>query len=444
MPSITSTSSFPSPTGGASLLLSFRLQRRTILIIGANTLAASRAFVALEADANVVILCDGGAERACDELRWRLGQNELTILDYNNLPADSTTPDTLADALGAYLTHMPDINLVCITDTVLAADPSHRRSRSSAAALRAVCRARGVPVNVTDMPDLCDFSFASTHRFADPATGTPSALQVGVTTNGQGCRLAARVRREIVARLPREVGGAAAKIAALRAMAKAAEETPVDAPADGEDETNEENGVPTPNRPVPQRAPSETSAECARRQMKYVAQVSEYWPVAQLAALSTVDMAAVLNGLGATTPATDGGGAPRPALHRAGDTELASVHGLVLPAPPRHGRILLVGSGPGHPALLTLATHSALTRHADLVLSDKLVPAAVLALIPAHVEVRIARKFPGNAEGAQREMMEAAVEAAQRGLTVVRVRFSQRSAPQARADESSSLFRYDS
>jgi uroporphyrin-III C-methyltransferase len=54
-------------------------------------------------------------------------------------------------------------------------------------------------------------------------------------------------------------------------------------------------------------------------------------------------------------------------------------------------------------------------------LSDKLVPAAVLALIPQEVEVRIARKFPGNAEGAQNEMMEAAIEAARRGMTVVRV-----------------------
>ncbi|KAG6880498.1 hypothetical protein C0993_006249 [Termitomyces sp. T159_Od127] len=59
---------------------------------------------------------------------------------------------------------------------------------------------------------------------------------------------------------------------------------------------------------------------------------------------------------------------------------------------------------------------------ADLVLSDKLVPDAVLALIPKTVQIRIAKKFPGNAEGAQTEMMEAAIEAAQRGLTVVRVR----------------------
>ena len=86
-----------------------------------------------------------------------------------------------------------------------------------------------------------------------------------------------------------------------------------------------------------------------------------------------------------------------------------------------NGRILLVGSGPGHPSLLTIATHTALTQWADLVLSDKLVPDAILALIPKHVSVRIANKYAGNVEVAQIEMMEAAVEAANKGLTVVRV-----------------------
>ena len=79
---------------------------------------------------------------------------------------------------------------------------------------------------------------------------------------------------------------------------------------------------------------------------------------------------------------------------------------------PKPGRILLVGSGPGHPSLLTIATHTALMQQVGLVLSDKLVPAAVLSIIPKHVQVCIARKFPGNAEGAQTELMEAAVEAA--------------------------------
>lgn len=88
----------------------------------------------------------------------------------------------------------------------------------------------------------------------------------------------------------------------------------------------------------------------------------------------------------------------------------------------KKGRILLVGSGPGHPSLLTIATHTALTQWADLVLSDKLVPDTILNLIPKHIPVRIANKFPGNVEVAQIELMEAAVEAANKGLTVVRVR----------------------
>ena len=91
------------------------------------------------------------------------------------------------------------------------------------------------------------------------------------------------------------------------------------------------------------------------------------------------------------------------------------------PGPGSQGRIFLAGSGPGHPSLLTIATHTVLTKHANLVLSDKLVPPAVLALVPSDVEIRIARKFPGNVDSAQSEMMEAAIEAARRGLTVVRV-----------------------
>ncbi|KAJ6521390.1 hypothetical protein DFH09DRAFT_1425136 [Mycena vulgaris] len=86
-------------------------------------------------------------------------------------------------------------------------------------------------------------------------------------------------------------------------------------------------------------------------------------------------------------------------------------------------------SSPSAPSALPSSLHSLDIRRksswaplADLVLSDKLVTAAVLALIPPTVQVRIAKKFPGNAEGAPNEMMEAAIEGANRGLTVVRVR----------------------
>ncbi len=179
-----------------------------------------------------------------------------------------------------------------------------------------------------------------------------------------------------------------------------------------DEEAFEDWVIATPNRPVLPRKSSESSPESRKRQIRWVAQISEYWPVSKLASLSTPEMQQVLAGENMST--TD----PAIVEHQ---KLTPSRHFGALPNP---GSILLVGSGPGHPSLLTVATHVALTQQADLVLSDKLVPDQVLALIPKTVEVRIARKFPGNADGAQLEMMEAAVEAARRGLTVVRVRDS--------------------
>ena len=100
---------------------------------------------------------------------------------------------------------------------------------------------------------------------------------------------------------------------------------------------------------------------------------------------------------------------------------------LLLPQPSSsQGQILLVGSGPGHPSLLTLAAHRALTSldRPTRILSDKLVPSEVLALIPKTVPVYIAKKYPGNSEGAQNELMEMAIEGARKGETVVRVSIS--------------------
>ena len=183
----------------------------------------------------------------------------------------------------------------------------------------------------------------------------------------------------------------------------------------------------SPNRPVPMRraADTENAAEALRRRMQWVAQVSEYWPISRLATLSESDMRGLLSG-DTGLPPLEYNAQGKAFRAQSVPPDLRSQHGLQLVPPipsfEKKGRILLVGSGPGHPSMLTLATHSALAKHADLVLSDKLVPSAILELIPERVELRIARKFPGNADGAQTEMMEAAVEAARRGLTVVRVR----------------------
>lgn len=392
----TALTQYPAPVAGASLLLTFKGPRTTILIIGGDALAASRAFTALEAGIQVFILARGSV---CDELKWRAAHQQINLIDWDTLPSASTSsgPDTNPDteSLSVFLSENPSISLICIT--------THT---TDASALARICHAHNIPVNVADLPALCDFSFAATHRFADPETGEKSALQIGVTTNGKGCRLAGRVRREIVSMLPKEVVGAVRQVGKLRHLAKNNE----DQAESGEE--GEDSGVTTPNRPVPcwRSSVDESKEESSRRHMKWVAQVSEYWPITRLASMSEDEMKLILSG-----------NSPQTSYFTPAAIE-NSLHNLTLSLPPKKGRILLVGSGPGHPSLLTIATQNALTKYADLVLSDKLVPAAVLALIPSHVEVRIARKFPGNAEGAQSEMMDAAVEAARRGLTVVRVR----------------------
>ncbi|KAL1739480.1 uroporphyrin-III C-methyltransferase [Schizophyllum fasciatum] len=388
---------FPKPQRGASLMLTFKLSDKTVLIVGGGTVAATRAFAALEADSTVVVVAKGGREAACEELKWRADEQQITLLDWDKLPASSSSESDV-QALDAYLASLPSVSFVCVTDTVLGYT---QRSRTSAEQIYSVCRARNIPVNTTDIPQLCDFSFAATHRFEHHETGERSPIQIAVTTNGQGCRLAGRVKRDIIASIPKEIGAAVEKVGQMRSLVK--DELPEE-----DEHACEDSSTSTPNRPVPQRMPSdpETPAERARRRMKWVAQVSEYWPIHKLAAMTAQDMNAVLTGDSLAAPQT-------PPL-------APSIHDLGEPA--RQGRILLVGSGPGHPSLLTVATRDALTTHADLVLSDKLVPAAVLELIPSTVEVRIARKFPGNNDGAQAEMMEQAVAAAREGRTVVRLK----------------------
>ncbi|KAG6852547.1 hypothetical protein C0991_011008 [Blastosporella zonata] len=407
MAAVSSVGGYHKPQGGASLVLAFRLQNSITLVLGSGPLAASRAFAALDADSKVVVLATGGLNSACDEIQWRAQQGQLTFVDWDTLPGSSsaTGDDKLVEAFESYLTSSPGVRLVCLTDTLL----GHQRNRVLAETIYQTCKGHNIPVNCTDMPDLCDFTFTSTHRFED-ADGNSTPLQIGVTTNGQGCRLAGRIRRDIVSRLPKDVGGAVQRVGRMRALAKARTGTKVEDSLDEEDELEENSKVSTPNRPVPSRSNSETEAESARRRIKWVAQVSEYWPISKLAQMSDAEMEEVLDG--------ERSPAPSPSLEHT-EPAIPSIHSLTLSRP---GKILLVGSGPGHPSLLTLATHTALTKMADLVLSDKLVPDAVLALIPKTVQIRIAKKFPGNAEGAQMEMMEAAVEAAQRGLTVVRLK----------------------
>lgn len=155
------------------------------------------------------------------------------------------------------------------------------------------------------------------------------------------------------------------------------------------------------------RLVTEEDADAVRnRRARWLSQVCEYWPLRKLAALTDEDIDEVLSS-----------NVPSPSLSpTAEDSALAPLANANKP-----GTLILAGSGPGHPDLLTRATHKAI-QTAHLILADKLVPSQILDLIPRRTPLHIARKFPGNAEAAQAELLERALAAVQAGQRVVRLK----------------------
>lgn len=261
-----------------------------------------------------------------------------------------------------------------------------------------LCRRLRVPVNVADAPNLCTFTLLSTH--AD------GPLQIGITTSGKGCKLASRIQREVAASLPPNLGIAIERLGGMRRriweedhrqhdLADTALESDDDAPGQ----------KPNFNQLVLE---SDYNASKTRR-MRWLSQICEYWPLRRLAAITDADIDTVLQSYTEARPSISPSLAPLPG---SGTAPYNS---------PRKPLIVLAGSGPGSPDLLTIATHRAI-QTADVILADKLVPAPVLDLIPRRTPVHIARKFPGNAEAAQEELLEMGLEALKKGLRVLRLK----------------------
>ncbi|SNX85734.1 related to MET1 - siroheme synthase [Melanopsichium pennsylvanicum] len=546
---------FPEPNPTASLLLSHRpAAGKVALVLGTGKLAASRCFACLEAAIKPIVISVSPSDsskpnQACPEIQHRIASGQVLhhTVDSIAFSTKSSVQTTFDHILNTFDGDYNAIFAVCITDTLHSGDDPHSSSSVAHAAAKNgddelsdtlapltsyaraeiithLCRKRRIPINVADKPNLCDFSFPANYRFpcTNPLTPTAaiasasatsahsSSLQIAVTTNGRGCRLAGRIRREIVSALPHNVGDAVEKVGVMRDLAKRQSEaiheplTRISAGSkssasvlkrlkrsrigkDGTAEVEEEDLSfdTTPlNSPVPQLVPKNPLESAAtnerlkqlqaeeqlkhdqvlqeaedrtKRRMRWVAQISEYWPIEYLGDLKEAGMMDALRAHGeeqsqvSTTFALqsdDKNGddsssrgrstAPRNAQEPSTATPSAvpstvahrarSQHSLDIRPPPStdtgRGHIYLLGSGPGHPGLLTTFAYKLLTSSStDLILSDKLVPASILKLIPSTTPLEIAKKFPGNAEGAQSELIAKALRAAlEQGKTVVRLK----------------------
>lgn len=356
-----------------SLLTATDARSHVHIIVGTNPLASARTTQSLSVGASPILIAPETAElhyalrkRIDDgDVKWirkAFQDNDLLVLGREELGG-------VVDAV--FVTSGP------------------RDSQSTH--ISSFCKRNRIPVNVVDSPQLSSFSLLSSH--------TDGPLQIAVTTNGKGCKLASRIRREIAASLPENLGAACMRLGDVRSRIHEEDQILHNALAEDEDVDDSTDQSALFNKLV-----SEADLDAAKnRRMRWLSQICEYWPLKRLAAVSDEDVNAILKSYpGNGTPESIG----KP---------------MISPDPTTRGRVILAGSGPGHPDLLTQATHKAILS-ADLILADKLVPAGVLELIPRRTPVQIARKFPGNADAAQDELQEMALAGLREGKTVLRLK----------------------
>lgn len=85
-----------------------------------------------------------------------------------------------------------------------------------------LCKEKRIPVNVADVPPECDFYFGSVHR--------DGPLQIMVSTNGKGPRLAHAIRTYIARLLPKQAGKAIDSVGELRVKLRRMVPSPEEGP----------------------------------------------------------------------------------------------------------------------------------------------------------------------------------------------------------------------
>lgn len=136
----------------------------------------------LNADAKVRVVCPRGGLN--EEVAYRVKQGQVQHVDRVFLPIDLE----------------PEKNVAMVLTAIDDPDASTR--------IWKYCKKVKVPANIADVPPECDFYFGSVHR--------DGPLQIMVSTNGNGPRLAAAIRKQIGQMLPVGTGDSIKKVGQLR------------------------------------------------------------------------------------------------------------------------------------------------------------------------------------------------------------------------------------
>lgn len=116
-----------------------------------------------------------------EEVAFRVTEKQVTHVDRNFEPSDLDNVDMV----------------LCAID-----DPE------ASTQVWKLCKERRITANIADVPPECDFYFGSVHR--------DGPLQIMVSTNGNGPKLASIVRKKIAETLPANMGAAIENVGKLR------------------------------------------------------------------------------------------------------------------------------------------------------------------------------------------------------------------------------------
>lgn len=143
--------------------------------------AAGRILNLLNADASVTVISPTSGLNP--EVAHRVQSNQVTHVDKKFEPSDLDDSD--------------------FTMVLTAIDDPEASSQ-----VWRLCKEKRIPANIADVPPECDFYFGSVHR--------DGPLQIMVSTNGNGPKMANIVRRRIASSLPPNIGDAIKKVGRLR------------------------------------------------------------------------------------------------------------------------------------------------------------------------------------------------------------------------------------
>ena len=200
---------FPRVQGGGSLILAWQIRNKRVLIVGGGEVsllkdsmqlpltslqvAAGRILNVLNADAKVTVVSP--RQGLNHEVAYRIEKGQVDYVDRKFEPSDLDNVDMVLTAID---------------------DPE------ASSQIWKLCKERKIAANIADVPPECDFYFGSVHR--------DGPLQIMVSTNGKGPRLANIVRRSIAENLPDNVGEAISKIGKLRQMLRKVAPNPEEGP----------------------------------------------------------------------------------------------------------------------------------------------------------------------------------------------------------------------